>query len=84
MVIDLEELNDFGARRVFPNGYGAQRAVSQRSWSLKSRFSMVVQLRKPFLNDYGAFDEPLSLVTHNLLSNAREAFFLLSLIHACS
>lgn len=75
MVVDLEDLNNFGAQKVFSNGYRAQRAFSQWSWSLKSRFSMVMQLREPFLNGYGVFDEPSSLVTHNLLLSAREAFF---------
>jgi hypothetical protein len=42
MVVDLEDLNNFGAQRVFSNGYRAQRAVSQWSWSLKSCFSMVM------------------------------------------
>jgi len=42
MVVDFEDLNNFGAQRVFSNGYKAQRAVSQWSWSLKSHFSMVI------------------------------------------
>jgi hypothetical protein len=38
----------------FFNGHGARRAISKWLWSLKSRFSMIVDLKKLFLNDYGS------------------------------
>ena len=38
----------------FFNGYGARRAISQWLWSLKSHFSMIVDLKELFPNGYGS------------------------------
>jgi hypothetical protein len=52
----------------FLNGYESWRVVSQHLLISKSYFTIVVKIEELFLNNYGAFNEPSSLVTHNQLS----------------
>jgi len=55
-------------KELFLNGYESWRVVSQHLLISKSYFTIVVEIEELFLNNYGAFNEPSSLVTHNQLS----------------